>query len=107
MHGPKSKFIMKVVQVLKQEDFSKGERRFLKLKKMGGEEDTILKYKVKARDKNHVTNKKLILNIMSQDRILILWIETKQAKILDFLREPNFKCIKSLKKLDRVTAVYG
>ena len=44
MHGPKSKFIMKVVQVKKQEEFSKGGRRFLKLKKMGGgEERNILK----------------------------------------------------------------
>ena len=107
MHGPKSKFIMKVVQVSKQEEFSKGGRRFLKLKKMGGDEGTILKHKVKARDKNHLTNKKPILDIMSQDRIPILWIETKQAKILDLLREPNFKCIKSSQKLGRVTAVYG
>ena len=107
MHGPKSKFIMKVVQVSKQEEFSKGGRRFLKLKKMGGEEETILKHKVKARDKNHLTNKKPILDIMSQYRIPILWIETKQAKILDLLREPNFKCIKSSQKLGRVTAVYG
>ena len=36
---------------LNQEEFSKGGRRFLKLKKMGGEEETILKHKVKARDK--------------------------------------------------------
>ena len=76
---------MKVVQVLKQEEFSKGERRFLKLKKRGREEETILKHKVKYRDKNHLTNKKTILDIMSQDRFPILWIETKQAKILDFL----------------------
>ena len=69
---------------------------------MGGEEETILKHKVKARDKNHLTNKNPILDIMSQDRILILWIETKQAKILDL-----FKCIKSSQKLGRVTAVYG
>ena len=88
--------LWKVVQVQKkQEEFSKGERRFLKLKKMGGEEEAILKHKVKARDKNHLTNKKPILDIMSQDRILILWIETKQAKILNLLRELNFKCIKS------------
>ena len=95
IHGHKSKFIMKVVQVYKKEKFSKGGRRFLKLKKMGGDEETILKHKVKARDKNHLTNKKPILDTMSQDRILILWIETKQAQILDLLREPNFKCIKS------------
>ena len=79
----------------------------MKLKKMGGEEETILKHKVKVRDKNHLTNKKTILDIMSQYRIPILRIETKQAKILDLLREPNFKCIKSSQKLGRVTAVYG
>ena len=86
---------MKLVQVLKQEEFSKGGRRLLKLKKIGGDEGTILKHKVKARDENHLTNKKPILDIMSQDIIPILWVETKQAKILDLLREPNFKCIKS------------
>ena len=103
MHEPKSNFIMKVVQVLKnKKSFSKGERRFLKLKKMGGEEEAILKHKVKDRDKNHLTNKNPILDIMSQDRILILWIATKQAKILDL-----FKCIKYSQKLGRVTAVYG
>ena len=106
MHGPKSKFIMKMVQVKKQEEFSKGGRRFLKLKKMGGEEETILKHKLKARYKNHLTNKKPILDIMSQDRIPILWIKMKQAEILDLLREPTFKCIKSSQKLGRVTAVY-
>ena len=78
----------------------------MKLKKMGGEEETILKHEVKPREKNHLTNKKPILDIMSQDRILILWIETKQAKILNLLREPNFKCIKSSQKLGRVMAVY-
>ena len=72
---------------------------------MGGEEEAILKHKVKARDKNHITNKKPKFNIMSQYRIPIIWIETKQAKILDLLREPNFKCIKSSQKLGRVTAV--
>ena len=82
-------------------------RRFWKLKKLGGDEGTILKYKVKAKEENLLTNKKPILDIMSQDRILILWIKTKQENILDLLREPNFKCIKSLQKLDRVTAVYG
>ena len=82
---------MKVVQVLKkQEHFSKTERRFVKLKMMGGEEGTILKHKVKAKDKDHLTNKKPKHDIMIQDRIPILWIETKQAKILDL-----FKCIKS------------
>ena len=107
MHGPKSKFIMKMVRVSKQEEFSKGGRRFLKLKKMGGEEETILKHNVKSRDKNHLTNKNPILDIMSQYRIPILWIETKQAKILDLLRESNFKCIKSSQKLGRGTVVYG
>ena len=47
---------------------------------MGGEEGTILKHKIKARDKNHLTNKKPILDIMSQDRIPIPWIETIQEK---------------------------
>ena len=74
---------------------------------MGGEEGTILKHKVKARDKNHLTNKKQKHDIMSQDEVPILWIETKQTNILDLLRVPNFKCIKSSQKLGRVTAVYG
>ena len=74
---------------------------------MGGEEGTILKHKIKAREKNHLTNKKSILDIMSQDRITNLCIKTKQANILDLLREPSFKCIKSSQKLGRVTAVYG
>ena len=74
---------------------------------MGGDKETILKHKVKSRDKNHLTNKKPILDIMSQDRMLILWIEAKQAKILDLVREPNFKCIKSSQKLGSVTTVYG
>ena len=43
----------------------------MKLKKMEGEEETILKHKVKARDKKHLTKKKPILDIMSQDRIPI------------------------------------
>ena len=47
---------------------------------MGGEEEAILKHKVKSRDKNHLTNKKPILDIMSQDRIPIPWIETTKAK---------------------------
>ena len=42
IHGHKSKFIMKAVQVQKQEEFSKGGRRILKLKKMGGDEGAIL-----------------------------------------------------------------
>ena len=74
---------------------------------MRREEGTILKHKVKVRDKNHLTNKKPILDIMNQDRIPILWIGTKQEKILDLLREPNFRCIKSSQKMGRVTAVYG
>ena len=53
---------------------------------MGGEEETILKHKVIAKNKDHLTNKKPKLDIMSQDRILILWIETKQAKILDLFK---------------------
>ena len=51
MHGPKSNFIVKVVQVRKQEEFGKGGRRFVKLKKMWGDEETILKHKIKAREK--------------------------------------------------------
>ena len=75
MNGPKSKFIVKAVQVLgKQERFLKGGRRFLKIKKMGGDEETILKHKVKAREKNHLTNKKPTFDTMSQWRIPILWI---------------------------------
>ena len=69
---------------------------------MGGVEETILKHKVKAKDKDHLTNKKPKLDIMSQDRIPILWIETKQAKILYL-----FKCIKSSQKLGRVTTICG
>ena len=49
---------------------------------MGGEEETILEHKVKAKDKDHVTNKESKLDIMSQNKMTILWIETKQAKIL-------------------------
>ena len=80
MHGPKSKFIMKMVQVSKQEEFSKGGRRFLKLKKMGGDKWTILKHKIKAREKNHLTKKKPILDIMSRDIIPIPWIENQSSK---------------------------
>ena len=40
---------------------------------MGGDERTILKNKVKAREKNHLTKKKPTLDIMSQDKIPILW----------------------------------
>ena len=41
---------------------------------MGGDEGTILKHKVKAKEENRLTNKKPILDIMSQCRIPILWI---------------------------------
>ena len=78
----------------------------MKLKNMGGGEETILKHKVKAREKTDQTNEKPTLDIRSQFRILILWIETKQAKILNLLRIPSFRCIKSSQKLDRVTIVY-
>ena len=74
MHGPKSMFIVKEVEVRKQEEFSKGGRRFLKLKKMGGDEGTFLKHKIKAREKNRLTNKKPTHDTMSQIRIPILWI---------------------------------
>ena len=50
---------------------------------MGGDEGTILK-QVKAREKNRLTNKEPTLDIMSQCRIPILWIETKQALINQF-----------------------
>ena len=52
----------------------------MKLKKMGGEEETILKHKEKARDKNRLTNKKPTLDTMSQCRISILWIETNKQR---------------------------
>ena len=41
-------------------------RRFLKLKKIGEDEGTILKHKVKAREKNHLTNKDPTLDTMNQ-----------------------------------------
>ena len=44
--------------------FSKGGRKLLKLKKMGGDEETILKHKVKAREKDHLTNKKPTLDLI-------------------------------------------
>ena len=47
---------------------------------MGGEEEVILKHKIKVRDKNHLTNKKPKLDIISQDRIHIPWIGTNKAK---------------------------
>ena len=74
---------------------------------MGGEEQAILKHKVKAKDKDHITNKKPKLDIMGQDRIPIPWIETNQAKKTRPLERTNFKCIKSSQKFCRVTAVCG
>ena len=47
---------------------------------MGGEEEDILKHKVKARDKNHLTNKKPILDIMSQYRILFFGLKTSKQR---------------------------
>ena len=64
-----------------------------------------VKDKVKVREKNRLTNKKPILDTMSQFRIPILWIETKQEKVINLLRIPKFKCIRSSQKLDRVTTV--
>ena len=64
------------------------------------------KHKVKARENNRLTNQKRTLDTMSERRIPILWIETKQANILDLLRELNFKCIMSSQKLGRVIDVY-
>ena len=86
--------------------FLKGGRRFLRLKKMGGDEGTILKHKVKAKENNRLTNKKSTLDIRSQCRILILWIETKKEKILKLSIKPSFKGNKSSQKLGRVTVVY-
>ena len=100
MHGHKFKFIMKVVQVLKnKKSFEKGGRRFLKLKKMGGEEETILKHKVKAGEKSSLTNKKLTLAKISQRRIPIPWIDIEQEQKIKFLRKPRFKCIKYSQKI--------
>ena len=50
--GPKSKFIVKAIQFRGQKEFGKGWRRFLKLKKIGGDEGIILRHKVKANEKN-------------------------------------------------------
>ena len=55
----------------------------MKLKKIGGDEGTILNQKVKAKEKNDLTNKKSTLDIRSQCRIHILLIKTKKAKILN------------------------
>ena len=46
---------------------------------MGGDEETILKYKLKDKEKNHLTKKNPTLDIMSKDRIPILWIETNKG----------------------------
>ena len=78
----------------------------MKLNKMGGDEGATLNHKVKAREKNSLTNKEPTLDAMSHCRISILWIETKQAKILNLLRIPNLKCIKSSQRFGRVTTVY-
>ena len=53
---------------------------------MGGDEGTILKHMVKARERNRLTTNNPTLDIMSQCKIPILWIETKKAKILNILR---------------------
>ena len=60
--------------------FQKEEEDFFKLKKMGGKQDTILKHNVKAGDKNHLTNKKPILDIMSQYRIPILRLKPSKQR---------------------------
>ena len=73
---------------------------------MVGEEGTILKHKVKAREKNRLTNKEPTLDTKSQCRIPIIWVETKQEKIINLLRKPSFNCIKSSLKLGRVTTVH-
>ena len=53
----------------------KKREKILKLKKMGGDEGTILKHKVKAREKKCLTNKKPTFDMISQYRIPILWID--------------------------------
>ena len=73
---------------------------------MGGYEGTILKHKVKAREKNDRNNKKPTLDTMSQCRIPSFGFETKQAKTINLLRKPSFNCIKSSQKLGRVTVVH-
>ena len=45
---------------------------------MGGDGETILKHKVKAKEKDHLTNKKPSLDTMSQYRIPSFGFETKQ-----------------------------
>ena len=47
---------------------------------MGGEEETILKHKVKYRDKIHITNKKPKLDIMSQDRIPFFELKPRKQR---------------------------
>ena len=73
---------MKMVQVSKQEEyfFLKRRENIFEIKEDGRRRRGYLKHKVKARDKNHLTNKKPKLDIMIQDIILIPWIETNQAK---------------------------
>ena len=46
---------------------------------MGGNEETILKYEIQAREKNHLTNKKPTFDTMSQCRIPSFGFETKQT----------------------------
>ena len=71
---------MKAVLVFKKTKkiLKEGWEDFWKLKKMGGDEGTILKHKVKAKEEKRLTNIKPILDIMSQCKIPILWSETKQ-----------------------------
>ena len=45
--------------------------KILKLKEMRGDEGTILRHKVKSREKKRLTNKKQTLDTMSQCRIPI------------------------------------
>ena len=45
---PSPSLLWKWFKFKKQEEFSKGGRRFLKLKKMGGDEEIILKHKGKS-----------------------------------------------------------
>ena len=47
---------------------------------MGGVEEAILKHKVESKDKDHLTNKKPKLDIMSQDRIPILWLKLSKQR---------------------------
>ena len=77
----------------------------MKLKKIGGVEEAILKHKVKAKEKNHITNKKPILDIMCQDRIPSFRYETKKT-INKPLKNTKLQFALNLHKLGRVTVVY-